>query len=126
MTPCANNYNTALKDVGCVSVSRGDMFKLCTDRYVIIGCHFDAWTYGGVSPNTGTAVMMELVKAMTHLKSAGDVNLLLFTDNTFSVCIALDGRHNLLLGWYNINIRGMTNPCIAKNLPYPISLEAYK
>lgn len=115
--PCTRNYNTSLEDVGCRNMSDGDMFKLCTDRYVIVGCHFDAWTYGGVSPNTGTAVMMELVKAMTLLKSTGEVNMILVRDNTFFVCIELPillkkRRCNLLFNWNNV--RGITNLCIAK------------
>lgn len=37
------------------------------DRYIIVGCHYDAWTFGGVSPNTGTAVLMELAKTMSEM-----------------------------------------------------------
>lgn len=44
---------------------------LYADRYIIVGCRYDAWSYGGVSPSTGTAVMMELVKALTKLSNEG-------------------------------------------------------
>ncbi|KAI8481399.1 hypothetical protein Bbelb_408920 [Branchiostoma belcheri] len=34
------------------------------DRYVVVGNHRDAWTYGGVEPSTGTACLMELVRTV--------------------------------------------------------------
>ena len=43
------------------------------DRYVIIGCHYDAWTYGEVEPGTGTVVLMEVVKSFSALLSSGFV-----------------------------------------------------
>ncbi|OWA50307.1 Glutamate carboxypeptidase 2 [Hypsibius exemplaris] len=39
------------------------------DRYVIFGNHFDAWTMGGIDPNSGTAAMLELAHSMGILKS---------------------------------------------------------
>lgn len=41
------------------------------DSYIIVGCHYDAWTYGGVDPNTGVAILMELAKAFDMLTSKG-------------------------------------------------------
>jgi len=41
------------------------------DRYVIVGCHYDAWFNGGVNPNTGTAVMMEVAKALGEMVNKG-------------------------------------------------------
>lgn len=41
------------------------------DRYVIVGCHYDAWTFGGVNPNTGSAVMMEIAKALGQMVNKG-------------------------------------------------------
>ncbi|CAH1773061.1 unnamed protein product, partial [Owenia fusiformis] len=38
------------------------------DRYVIVGCHHDAWTYGGVDPNTGTALMSQLIKSLGEIE----------------------------------------------------------
>lgn len=29
-------------------------------RYLIIGCHHDAWTHGAADPGTGMAVLMEV------------------------------------------------------------------
>ncbi|VDM78546.1 unnamed protein product, partial [Strongylus vulgaris] len=34
------------------------------DRYVILGNHFDAWVYGSMDPNSGTAVLAEVARAM--------------------------------------------------------------
>ena len=44
---------------------------------MIIGCHYDAWTFGGVSPNTGTAVMMEIAKSFGAMAKKGIGYLLL-------------------------------------------------
>jgi len=41
------------------------------DRYVIVGCHYDSWTFGAVNPNSGTAVLMELSKAFSALQAKG-------------------------------------------------------
>jgi len=59
------------------------------DRYVIVGCHYDSWTFGAVNPNSGTAVLMELSKAFSTLQSKGAadifVNLRIKTDTLFSI-----------------------------------------
>ncbi|EGT43920.1 hypothetical protein CAEBREN_29312 [Caenorhabditis brenneri] len=34
------------------------------DRYVMLGNHFDAWAYGSIDPNSGTAVLAEVARAM--------------------------------------------------------------
>ena len=41
------------------------------DRYVIIGCHYDAWYNGAVDPNSGTAILTEIAKAFSRLKATG-------------------------------------------------------
>ncbi|VDP10230.1 unnamed protein product [Heligmosomoides polygyrus] len=33
------------------------------DRYVIMGNHYDAWTYGAMDPNAGTATLAEVARA---------------------------------------------------------------
>ena len=40
-----------------------------TDRYVLMGNHHDAWTFGGADPNSATAVLMELARAFGDLLS---------------------------------------------------------
>ena len=38
------------------------------DRYVVFGNHRDAWVYGAIDPNSGSATMMEVVRAFGDLK----------------------------------------------------------
>ncbi|VDM76596.1 unnamed protein product, partial [Strongylus vulgaris] len=33
------------------------------ERYIILGNHYDAWTYGAMDPNAGTAVLAEVARA---------------------------------------------------------------
>lgn len=41
------------------------------DRYVMLGNHFDAWVYGSLDPNSGTAILAEVVRALTAAYRAG-------------------------------------------------------
>ncbi|GLJ31716.1 hypothetical protein SUGI_0637490 [Cryptomeria japonica] len=41
------------------------------DRYVILGNHRDAWTYGAVDPNSGTAALLELARKFGALLGMG-------------------------------------------------------
>uniref|UniRef100_A0A804NDS3 Peptidase M28 family protein n=1 Tax=Zea mays TaxID=4577 RepID=A0A804NDS3_MAIZE len=41
------------------------------DRYVILGNHRDAWTFGASDPNSGTAAMIELAKRFSMLQKQG-------------------------------------------------------
>ncbi|KAG7609802.1 Peptidase M28 [Arabidopsis suecica] len=41
------------------------------DRYVILGNHRDAWTFGAVDPNSGTAVLMEIAQRLDKLQKRG-------------------------------------------------------
>ncbi|KAG0467055.1 hypothetical protein HPP92_018635 [Vanilla planifolia] len=41
------------------------------DRYVILGNHRDAWTYGAVDPNSGTAVLLDIAARYATLLGAG-------------------------------------------------------
>ncbi|CAI5456445.1 unnamed protein product [Caenorhabditis angaria] len=34
------------------------------DKYIMLGNHFDAWVYGSIDPNSGTAVLAEVARAM--------------------------------------------------------------
>ncbi len=38
---------------------------------MIVGCHYDSWLFGGVDPNSGTAVMMEIAKAFSKMTEKG-------------------------------------------------------
>ncbi|KAK6020235.1 peptidase, M28 family, partial [Ostertagia ostertagi] len=37
------------------------------DRYVILGNHYDAWTYGALDPNSGTSILAEVARAMMQV-----------------------------------------------------------
>ena len=41
------------------------------DRYVLMGNHRDAWVFGAVDPSSGTAVMMELSRAVAQMVKSG-------------------------------------------------------
>lgn len=41
------------------------------DRFVILGNHRDAWTYGAVDPNSGTAVLLEIARNLGVLLRDG-------------------------------------------------------
>eukprot|EP00850_Spirogloea_muscicola_P000969 SM000003S11214 [mRNA] locus=s3:1616830:1622141:+ [translate_table: standard] len=41
------------------------------DRYVLLGNHRDAWTFGAVDPNSGTAALLEIGKALGKLLEIG-------------------------------------------------------
>jgi len=58
----------------CHYYYRGDVSDECdcyTDRYVLVGGHYDSATYGAVGANSGTAVLMELAKAFSRLADTG-------------------------------------------------------
>ena len=37
------------------------------DRYVIFGNHRDSWSFGGFDPSGGTAIMLEMTRALSKL-----------------------------------------------------------
>ncbi|OVA00857.1 Transferrin receptor-like [Macleaya cordata] len=41
------------------------------DRYVLLGNHRDAWTYGAVDPNSGTAALLDIAHRYAHLMRLG-------------------------------------------------------
>ncbi|XP_058206684.1 probable glutamate carboxypeptidase LAMP1 [Rhododendron vialii] len=41
------------------------------DRFVILGNHRDAWTFGAVDPNSGTAALLELAERLGKLQKTG-------------------------------------------------------
>ncbi|KAK0413185.1 hypothetical protein QR680_006650 [Steinernema hermaphroditum] len=36
------------------------------DKYVILGNHFDAWVYGSIDPNSGTAILAEVARTLVQ------------------------------------------------------------
>ena len=37
----------------------------------MLGNHRDAWVFGAVDPNSGTAVLMELARSLSELRNTG-------------------------------------------------------
>ncbi|EPQ15846.1 Glutamate carboxypeptidase 2 [Myotis brandtii] len=44
------------------------------DRYVILGGHRDSWVFGGIDPQSGAAVVHEIVRSFGILKKEGNEN----------------------------------------------------
>ena len=44
----------------------------CADHPVLLGNHRDAYTFGGNDPNSGTAALMEVVRAVGVLRASGE------------------------------------------------------
>ena len=44
---------------------------VCSDRYVLLGNHRDAWVFGAIDPSSGTAVMKEISRGMANLVKQG-------------------------------------------------------
>ncbi|KHN86959.1 Glutamate carboxypeptidase 2 -like protein [Toxocara canis] len=63
------------------------------DRYVILGNHFDAWVYGSIDPNSGTAVLAEVARAITQTISETNWR----PARTIMFC-AWDGEEHGLIG----------------------------
>jgi len=42
-----------------------------SDRYVLLGNHRDAWTYGAVDPNSGTAALLDIARRFSILLHLG-------------------------------------------------------
>ena len=41
------------------------------DRYVMLGNHRDAWIFGAIDPSSGTAVLLEVVRAIAMMVKQG-------------------------------------------------------
>lgn len=41
------------------------------DEWVILGCHFDAWSFGSTDPNSGTAMLLSLSETLGKLAKEG-------------------------------------------------------
>lgn len=45
--------------------------SLEADRWVILGTHHDAWTYGGVDPGSACAALLELARVLGEMRKGG-------------------------------------------------------
>ncbi|KAF3668466.1 hypothetical protein FXO38_00844, partial [Capsicum annuum] len=50
----------------CLCHSREDV-----SRFVILGNHLDAWTFGAVDPNSGTVTLLEIAQRLEKLQKIG-------------------------------------------------------
>lgn len=41
------------------------------DEWVILGCHYDAWSFGATDPNSGTAMLLTLAESLGKLSKKG-------------------------------------------------------
>ena len=41
------------------------------DEWIVLGAHYDAWTFGAVDPNSGTAMLLTLAEALGQLAENG-------------------------------------------------------
>jgi N-acetylated-alpha-linked acidic dipeptidase len=41
------------------------------DRWVMLGTHHDAWTFGGIDPSTATSTLLEVARGLADLKRSG-------------------------------------------------------
>ena len=46
------------------------------DKWVLLGAHRDGWAFGAVDSSSGTAVMMEIARALNKLRETGKLNRL--------------------------------------------------
>ncbi|KAF3785504.1 putative glutamate carboxypeptidase 2 [Nymphaea thermarum] len=61
--------NRTIAEIGNVfAVIQGSMEP---DRYVLLGNHRDAWTYGAVDPNSGTAALLDIARRFKILLNRG-------------------------------------------------------
>ncbi|XP_031474368.1 probable glutamate carboxypeptidase AMP1 [Nymphaea colorata] len=61
--------NRTIAEIGNVfAVIQGSMEP---DRYVLLGNHRDAWTYGAVDPNSGTAALLDIARRFKILLNHG-------------------------------------------------------
>ncbi|KAL5728975.1 glutamate carboxypeptidase II [Ranunculus cassubicifolius] len=66
LTYTGNQVINAIQNVIAVIEGREE-----PDRFVILGNHRDAWTFGAVDPNSGTAALLEVARRLGKLQKKG-------------------------------------------------------
>jgi len=62
-------HERALRKINnVVGILKGSEFP---DEWIILGSHYDAWAFGAVDPNSGTAMILEVAKAFGQLAREG-------------------------------------------------------
>lgn len=64
------------------------------DEWVMLGNHFDAWVFGAIDPNSGTAVLAEVAKGLAQtVRTTG------WRPKRTIVFCAWDAEEPGLIGW---------------------------
>uniref|UniRef100_A0A8C0BNC2 glutamate carboxypeptidase II n=1 Tax=Buteo japonicus TaxID=224669 RepID=A0A8C0BNC2_9AVES len=63
-----HSHNEVRRIYNVVGTIRGEVEP---DRYVILGGHRDSWVFGGIDPQSGAAVVHEIVRSFGKLKKKG-------------------------------------------------------
>ncbi|NXW10164.1 FOLH1 carboxypeptidase, partial [Fregetta grallaria] len=63
-----HNHNEITRIYNVIGTIRGAVEP---DRYVILGGHRDSWVFGGIDPQSGAAVVHEIVRSFGKLKRKG-------------------------------------------------------
>uniref|UniRef100_A0A0E0JIJ7 Aminopeptidase NAALADL1 n=1 Tax=Oryza punctata TaxID=4537 RepID=A0A0E0JIJ7_ORYPU len=85
------------------------------ERYIILGNHRDAWTFGAVDPNSGTAALLELAQRFSELQKKGwrprrTIILCNWDAEEYGLCMVLGFMHQLLLNLISCLRRRVQNP----------------
>lgn len=80
------------------------------EKIVVLGNHRDAWTYGAVDPNSGTAVMLDMARSLGQMMKEG------YKPRRTIVFGSWDGEEYGLLGsteWVEEHKTRLANHCVA-------------
>ena len=80
------------------------------EKIVVFGNHRDAWTYGAVDPNSGTAAMLEIARGLGQMMKEG------YRPRRTVVLASWDGEEYGLLGsteWVEEHKTLLANNCVA-------------
>jgi N-acetylated-alpha-linked acidic dipeptidase len=88
------------------------------DEWVVAGNHRDAWVYGAVDPNSGTAAMLEAVHGVGELLKSG------WKPKRTLIFASWDGEEEGLIGsteWVEQNESGLANAAAYFNMDVAVS-----
>ena len=56
----------------CLPALSQNQIHYIADRQVILGNHRDAWVFGAVDPNSGTAALMSIASALGTMRKSSE------------------------------------------------------
>ncbi|KAL5210258.1 hypothetical protein ABZP36_005881 [Zizania latifolia] len=80
------------------------------DRYVILGNHRDAWTYGAVDPNSGTSALLDIARRLGIMLQSG------WTPRRTIILCSWDGEEFGMIGsteWVEENLGDLHSKAVA-------------